>query len=429
MAGCSFSLAQVGINTDGSSPDPSSIVDAKSSTKGFLIPRMTAAQRDAITSPAAGLMVFCTDCGTHGSLSIYSNGIWQTFSPCTIAAPAAGTNVVTIGQVIWTWNAVAGASGYKWSATNNYSTATDMGTSLTKTETGIACGTAYTRYVWSYNSCSFSSSATLTETIPAAAPAAPAAGTHVSTQTQITWNWNTVSGATGYRWSNVNDFSTATEMGLTTSKIEGSLTCGTLYTRYAWAYNGCGYSTPVTLTQSTIACWCGDPFTINHVTSGGVAPVDKSVTYGTVTNIPGETSKCWITRNLGASQQATAVNDATEASAGWYWQFNRKQGYKHDGSTLTPSWTITSIDESSDWTLLNDPCALELGAGWRIPTLTEWCNVDNSGGWTNWNGPWSSNLKMHAAGYWPPGMVHSTTAVQTATTGAVRSQAIQAAGT
>ena len=147
MAGCSFSLAQVGINTDGSSPDPSSIVDAKSSTKGFLIPRMTAAQRDAITSPAAGLMVFCTYCGTHGSLSIYSNGIWQTFSPCTISAPAAGTNVVTIGQVIWTWNAVAGASGYKWSATNNYSTATDMGTSLTKTETGIACGTAYTRYV------------------------------------------------------------------------------------------------------------------------------------------------------------------------------------------------------------------------------------------------------------------------------------------
>jgi hypothetical protein len=271
---------------------------------------------------------------------------------------------------------------------------------MTKTETGIACGTAYTRYVWSYNSCSFSIPVTLSETIPAAAAATPAAGTHVSTQTQITWNWNTVSGATGYRWSNLNDFATATEMGLSTSKVEDTLTCGTLYTRYAWAYNGCGYSTPVTLTQSTLACWiCGDPFTINHVTSGGVAPVDKSVTYGTVTNIPGETSKCWITRNLGASQQATAVDDATEASAGWYWQFNRKQGYKHDGCTLTPSWTITYINENSDWTLLNDPCALELGIGWRIPTYTEWYNVDNSGGWTNWNGPWGSNLKMHAAGF------------------------------
>jgi len=150
--------------------------------------------------------------------------------------------------------------------------------------------------------------------------------------------------------------------------------------------------------DETIFWVCGLNFIVNHV-AGNVAPVTQTVTYGTVTNIPGETSKCWITRNLGASQQATSVSDATEASAGWYWQFNRKQGYKHDGSTLTPSWTITAINENSDWTTANDPCTLELGTGWRIPTATEWTNVDNSGGWTNWNGPWGSNLKMHAAGY------------------------------
>jgi len=209
-----------------------------------------------------------------------------------------------------------------------------------------------------------------------------------------------VANAAGYRWSNINDFSTATEMGLSTSKVEGSLICETAYTRYAWAYNGCGYSTPVTLTHSTSSCGiCGDPITVNHVASGGVAPVDKSVTYGTVTNVPGETSKCWITRNLGASLQATAVNDATEASAGWYWQFNRKQGYKHDGTTRTPSTTwISYNNENSNWTSANNPC-IELGYGWRIPTYTEWFNVDASGGWTNWNGPWNSLLKMHAAGY------------------------------
>jgi len=142
---------------------------------------------------------------------------------------------------------------------------------------------------------------------------------------------------------------------------------------------------------------CGISITINHV-AGAVAPVTKTVTYGTVRNIPGEPSKCWITRNLGASQQATAVNDATEASAGWYWQFNRKQGYKHDGATLTPSWTITSITENMNWQTANDPCTLELGTGWHIPTYTEWYNVDNTGGWTNWTGPWNSALKMHAAG-------------------------------
>jgi len=140
------------------------------------------------------------------------------------------------------------------------------------------------------------------------------------------------------------------------------------------------------------------PITINHV-AGVVAPVTKTVTYGSVTNIPGEPAKCWITSNLGADQQATAVDDATEASAGWYWQFNRKQGYKHDGATRTPNTTwISSISESSDWTAANDPCSIELGTGWRIPTSTEWTNVNAGGSWTDWNAPWNSGLKMHAAG-------------------------------
>jgi uncharacterized protein (TIGR02145 family) len=143
---------------------------------------------------------------------------------------------------------------------------------------------------------------------------------------------------------------------------------------------------------------CGDYLTIFHV-AGTVAPVTKTVTYGTVTNIPGETTKCWITKNLGASQQATAVDDATDASAGWYWQFNRMQGYKHDGITLTPAWTISDINENSDWLTTNDPCTYELGDGWRLPTTTEWINIDAGGGWYDRNGPWNSALKMHAAGY------------------------------
>jgi hypothetical protein len=65
--------------------------------------------------------------------------------------------------------------------------------------------------------------------------------------------------------------------------------------------------------------YCDDPITISHVAANGVAPVDKSVTYGTVTNIPGEPSKCWITSNLGSDHQALAIDDPTEASAGWYW--------------------------------------------------------------------------------------------------------------
>jgi len=151
-------------------------------------------------------------------------------------------------------------------------------------------------------------------------------------------------------------------------------------------------------TSSTITWQCGSTLTVNHL-AGQVAPVSKSVTYSTVNNIPGETTKCWITSNLGADHQATAVSDATEASAGWYWQFNRKQGYKHDGTTLTPAWTNTWINENSDWLTANDPCTSELGTGWRLPTRTEWTNLNASGNWTSWSGPWNSGLKLHAAGY------------------------------
>jgi hypothetical protein len=144
---------------------------------------------------------------------------------------------------------------------------------------------------------------------------------------------------------------------------------------------------------------CGMVLTIYHVASGGVAPVNKTVSYGTVTGIPGEPTKCWITSNLGADHQATALHDGTEESSGWYWQFNRKQGYKmdNDNTTRTPNTTwVTSIDENSDWTVANDPCTRELGSGWRIPTSTEWVNVKNTA-WAS-STPWNSGLKMHYAG-------------------------------
>jgi hypothetical protein len=140
-----------------------------------------------------------------------------------------------------------------------------------------------------------------------------------------------------------------------------------------------------------------NPFTINHI-AGDIAPVTKTVTYSTVTNIPGEESKCWITSNLGADYQANSNIDSSEASAGWYWQFNRKQGYKHDGTILTPDNTwINWFEEDFDWQAANDPCSLELGNGWRIPSYSEWFNVFINGGWYDKIGL-NSALKMHAAG-------------------------------
>ena len=231
--------------------------------------------------------------------------------------------------------------------------------------------------------------------------AAPSSGTQDSTFKQITWHWNTVPGAIGYKWNTVNNYNTALDMGMATSKVDTGLNCNTAYLRYVWSYNSCAFSTATTLTCSTSAICpypCGQPITITHV-AGDVSPVNKTVTYGTVSGIPGEPNVCWITSNLGADHQASEVGDGSEASAGWYWQFNRKQGFKHDGTSRTPGsiweWWIL---ESDNWSPDTDPCQILLGATWHIPTSTQWHNVDNIGNWTNWFGAFNSGLKLHAAG-------------------------------
>jgi len=63
----------VGIGT--TSPSASAILDAQSTTKGVRMPNMTTTQKNAISSPAAGLMVFDT---TLAKLCIYSGLAWQT---------------------------------------------------------------------------------------------------------------------------------------------------------------------------------------------------------------------------------------------------------------------------------------------------------------------------------------------------------------
>lgn len=51
----------VAINTDGSQPNSSALLDLKSDSKGLLLPRMTMQQRTSIPAPATGLLVYQTD--------------------------------------------------------------------------------------------------------------------------------------------------------------------------------------------------------------------------------------------------------------------------------------------------------------------------------------------------------------------------------
>lgn len=312
----------VGIGT--AAPASSSLLDLTSNSKGFLPPRMTSAEMNAIANPANGLLVYCTDCASDGlgRISIFMAGSWYTLSVNNCTSP----------------------------------------------------------------------------------PAVPTEGNHLGLESQIIWSWNSVTGATGYKWNTANNYFSAIDIGNITSKTESGLQCNTVFTRYVWAYNGCGNSPSTILTQATSIhiFECGDSLTINHLI-GTVSPVNKSVTYGTINNVPGEPNKCWITSNLGSNHQSTSFDDTSEESAGWYWQFNRQQGYMHDGETRTPGtpW-IDPIDEQSNWQEGNDPCTIELGENWRIPTINEWANVREAGWWINGYDPWYSLLKLHDAGCLEP---------------------------
>ena len=84
----------VGINSTGASPAPSSVLDIVSTTKGILIPRMTTTQRTSIGSPASGLMVFDT---TIGAFYYYSGSAWTPLLDSNLGWEQDGNTGTTAG--------------------------------------------------------------------------------------------------------------------------------------------------------------------------------------------------------------------------------------------------------------------------------------------------------------------------------------------
>lgn len=96
----------VGIGT--SIPDNTAILDLTSTEKGFLLPRMTQAQRDGISSPAAGLLIFQTN-GTPGYyyytgtdwVGITGTGAGAISSSSCIDCDGNNYPTITIGTQVW----------------------------------------------------------------------------------------------------------------------------------------------------------------------------------------------------------------------------------------------------------------------------------------------------------------------------------------
>jgi hypothetical protein len=159
--------AQVGVGTI--SPDASARfqVDANASTnaKGFLPPRVTYLQRNAITFPATGLMIYCSNCGT-GEPQFYNGSAWVNMiggtaltQPPTVASTTAASNIGKLsatsgGNITNDFGNAITARGVCWSTSSSPTTAnsktTQNGTtgSFTSDITGLTAGTLY--YVRAY---------------------------------------------------------------------------------------------------------------------------------------------------------------------------------------------------------------------------------------------------------------------------------------
>jgi hypothetical protein len=164
--------AQIGIGTG--TPAASAQLDVSSTTKGFLPPRLTYDQRNLVASPAAGLILWCSNCGPAGELQFYDGTSWNALGVTPALTPFPILTTTSLSNV-WSTSAVSGgnitaqgnspvtARGVCWSTSPNPTVALPTKTSdgagtgiFVSNITGLTIGTTY--YVRAYATNSFGTS-------------------------------------------------------------------------------------------------------------------------------------------------------------------------------------------------------------------------------------------------------------------------------
>jgi polyisoprenoid-binding protein YceI len=130
-----YSSAQVGIGT--SNPDASSVLEIQSTSKGLLIPKLSKTQRDAINSPAVGLLLYQID-NNPGFYYYTASKIWIRIGEETIIT--ANTASITTNQGVITANTSSITANINDIAANSISINTNTA-SITTNQNGIDVNT------------------------------------------------------------------------------------------------------------------------------------------------------------------------------------------------------------------------------------------------------------------------------------------------
>ena len=95
---------QRGIGTN--TPDTSAILELASTSKGFLPPRMSTTERDGISTPPTGLVIYNT---TAACLQWFNGALW--FDTCTQTTDGPPNNNLTLGAITYQGKSVIDATG------------------------------------------------------------------------------------------------------------------------------------------------------------------------------------------------------------------------------------------------------------------------------------------------------------------------------
>ncbi len=364
----------VGINQP--NPDPSALLDLTSDSMGLLIPRMTTTDRNNIVSPVEALLIYNTTTQCYEGYNV-TTSTWVAFGciGCTVptsVTASASPNPICVGSTLTLTGGATNAISWNWTGPNSFTSTLQSPTIASITTAGAGIYT-----LSACNTCGCTPASTASVTVNSA-PAAPIAGTHTPSQTQIIWNWNTVSGATGYKYNTANDYATATDNGASVTYTQTCLRCNTAYTLYVWAYNACGNSTATTLNQTTAACpsiTCG---------TSTVTDVDGNV-YNTV--LIG--TQCWLKENLRTTTYPCGApitkGPSAHGAAGWTTdsaQYSCPPNVTNNGEDCAVA-TVATLGLSYQWSAAMDG-SITPGAqgvcptGWHVPTDAEWCTAENT---------------------------------------------------
>ena len=266
-----FSQVKVGENPN--NINPSAVLEAESTSKGFLPPRMTTAQRDAIQNPALGLQIFNL---TTNCLEIYIAPNWQNVF-CGCSSAPANLSYTNNGPITYCLNTVISPN----SATTQASTPSSFTVSpslpaglqlnnvigqITGTPTSLSSSANYT--ITASNACG-STTRVLNIgviTVPATPPtiSGPSAPTiNTSTNYSIT----AVSGATSYTWTVPTGWIINSGQGTTIINVTSGSNAGNVTVT---ATNTCGTSTPSTKAVSSWRPIVATGGTVTNYTANGV---------------------------------------------------------------------------------------------------------------------------------------------------------------